>query len=99
MVRMALPIIRRMDSPIPIGRTPGHLSIAIRRQATKADNPLGATYEVHNLLARAATDSHRPAQWFLNDERRRFQPAASIPEGPAAPLDLRATLWIKEPSS
>ena len=40
-VEIALPMMRWAVSPIPIGRTPGHL--AMSRQATKADSPLGFT--------------------------------------------------------
>ena len=42
-VEIALPMIRRTVSPIPIGRTPGHLSRAMRWQATKEDSPSGST--------------------------------------------------------
>ena len=34
-VAIALLMMRRAISPIPIGRTPGHLSSAMSRQATK----------------------------------------------------------------
>ena len=39
-VRMALLMMLRAVSPIPMGLTPGHLSRAIRRQAVKAVRPL-----------------------------------------------------------
>ena len=40
MVRL---MIRRTVSLMPIGRTPGHLSNAMRQQATSGSNALGAT--------------------------------------------------------
>ena len=40
-VAIALPMIRRIVSPIPIGRTPGHLSRAMRRQPQKKTVLLG----------------------------------------------------------
>ena len=43
----ALAIIRRTVFPIPIGRTPGFLSRAIRRQARRGEIDFGSTYEVY----------------------------------------------------
>lgn len=60
-VAMAFPITHRAVSPIPIGLTPGHLSRAIRWQATRADVPLGSTYSEQSRLAVPASDSHRSA--------------------------------------
>ena len=42
-LRTALATILRAVSPIPIGRTPGHLSSAIRRQERKEETDLGST--------------------------------------------------------
>ena len=41
--RMALPMILRTVSPIPIGRIPGHLSRAIKRLAVSGATPCGST--------------------------------------------------------
>jgi len=40
---MALPIMRLIISPIPIGRTPGHLSSRRRRAAVSAEIDIGST--------------------------------------------------------
>ncbi len=42
------------DALAPMGLTPGHLSRAIRRQASRGEMPLGATKVVHSRLAMAA---------------------------------------------
>ena len=43
-------IIRGASSPNPTGRTPGHLSRTIRRQAVNASKPDGSTNFVLILL-------------------------------------------------
>ena len=86
----ALPIILLTTSPIPIGLTPGHLSRATSLQAVKASRPVESTNCWQMQRATIAIASHRSADSFLNDDRRHLQPAASIPDGPAAPLVLRA---------
>ena len=95
---IALPTIRRDISPTPIGLTPGRLSRAMSRQATKADSPLGSTKEEQIRLVVEARESHRSADADWNDVHMRFQAAASSPEGPAAPSVLRALLRISCPS-
>ena len=95
---IAFPMIRRTVSPTPIGLTPGHLSKAMSRQATKADSPLGSTKQEQIRLAVEARESHRSADAVLNDVHMRFQAAASSPEGPAEPSVLRAVLRISCPS-
>ena len=97
-VRIALLMIRRAVSPIPMGLTPGHLSSAIRRQAVKAVSPLGSTCDEQIRLATEAMASQRSAEKEEKEEQRRFQAAASRPEGPAAPSVLRAVLRIVCPS-
>ena len=57
---MALEIIRRGTSPMPIGLTPGHLSNGISRQATKALRPSGLTKEVQSLRPTAAREEQIP---------------------------------------
>ena len=69
---MALQIMRRTTSPTPTGRTPGHLSRAISRQATKAVRPLGSTRVVEMRLAREAKASQRSEEADLKEEHRRF---------------------------
>ena len=49
MVRTALAMMRRAVSPIPIGRTPGRLSRAIRRLASRGLIAVGSTYDEHSL--------------------------------------------------
>ena len=78
--------MRRLNvSPIPTGLTPGHLSSAMRRQATRADIPSGSTYPVHNLLASLAMDLHRSSEVLQKEEHILFQLPALSPEGPAEP--------------
>ena len=48
---MDFAIIRLGTSPIPIGRTPGLLSIGINRHATNADKLSGWTDEVYRRRA------------------------------------------------
>ena len=97
-VTMALPMILRTISPMPMGRTPGHLSRAMSLQATKADSPLGYTKQVLSRLATAAKVSHNSLEADLNELQSRFQAAASKPDGPAAPSILSAVLRINWPS-
>ena len=78
-------MIRRATSPIPIGRTPGHLSSAIRRQATNASMPDGSTKVVQILLATKDNAWHRSVEHDLNDIQRRRKATASRPDGPALP--------------
>ena len=89
---MALQMMRRTTSQTPIGRTPGHLSSAINRQATKAFRPLGSTRVVEMRLAKEASASHRSEEADLKDEHRNFHALQSRPEGPAAPSILRIVL-------
>ena len=65
---MTLQIMRRTTSPTPTGRTPGHLSRAISRQATKAVRPLGSTRVVEMRLAREAKASQRSEEADLKEE-------------------------------
>ena len=57
--RIAFEMMRRGTSPMPMGRTPGHLSKGIRRQATNADIDEGSTEDVHMLRPAAAMALHR----------------------------------------
>ena len=72
---IALPTIRRDISPTPIGLTPGCLSRAMSRQATKADSPLGSTKQEQIRLVVEARESHVSADADLNDVHMRFQAA------------------------
>ena len=95
---IAFPMMRRAVSPMPIGLTPGHLSRAMSRQATKADSPLGSTKQEQIRLAMEARASHKSVDADLNEVHMRFHAAASSPEGPAAPSILRTVLRISSPS-
>ena len=64
----------------PIGLTPGHLSSAIKREASRGDMPFGSTRVVHNLLARRVQSL--------------FHQSTCRPQGIAAPLTRRATLCM-----
>ena len=83
---IALQMIRRTVSPIPIGRTLGSLSRAMRRQATNDDRLAGSTKDVQRRFARIASAWHKLVEWDLNDVRIMcFQGFESSPDGPAAP--------------
>ena len=56
MVRMALAMIRLAVSPMPIGRTPGFLLRAIRRQANRGAVMEGSTMSVQRHRAVLARD-------------------------------------------
>ena len=94
--RIAFEMILLEVSQIPIGLTPGHLFSAINRQARKADRPLGSLKDVQRLLANMAIELHRSQEAEWKDVQRRLQQCiASSPEGPAAPLVLRAAERIQ----
>ena len=84
-IAMALPMISQTVTPMPMGRTPGHLSRATSLQAPKADSPPGCTKQVLSRLATAARVSHNSVESDLNEVQSRFHAAASKPDGPAAP--------------
>ena len=69
----------------------------MRRQATKAESPLGFIKVVQSLRAVAAKASQRSADADPNEVHSRFQEAVSRPEGPAAPSILRTVLRINCP--
>ena len=97
--RIAFAIMRRMVSPIPTGRTPGHLSNATSLQAVRDASPAGSTVVVQVCLANSATELHRSEQAFLKEAHKRFHPCESSPDGPAPPLNLRAAIRIHSPSN
>ena len=68
-----------------MGRTPGHLSSGMRRQATKALRPSGLTRVVAMRLVTLASEEQRLCEADLKEEHSRLQACASTPEGPAAP--------------
>ena len=53
---------------------------------------------VDRRLVIEATASQSSTESFWNDDSSRFHPAASIPNGPAAPSVLRAMEWMRGPS-
>ena len=95
---IAFPMILRTVSPIPMGRTPGHLSRAISLHAKNADNPCGSTKQVQSRLATDASMLHNSAEAVLNEVQSCFHAAVSRPDGPAAPSILRAVLRMSWPS-
>ena len=90
----AFDIMRLVTSHIPIGRTPGFLSSAIRRQARKGAIPQGSTREVHSLLARAAMDLQSSTDAVWKEVHSRLQPLAPILEGPAEPSVCSTALFF-----
>ena len=94
----ALAIIRLGISPIPMGPTPGFLFNAMSQQDNNGDKILGSMYSVHRRLAHSASDWHRALDADLKEVLSLRQALASRPEGPAAPLVLRAHDLITEAS-
>lgn len=72
-VRIALATILLGTSPIPIGRTPGHLSKGINLQATKALKCSGCMLSIHNRLPRAARAEHSSFEADLKELQSRLQ--------------------------
>ena len=95
---MALEMIRRGTSPMPIGLTPGHLFNGRRRQAMKALRASELTREVQSLRPTAAREEQRSLEADLNEEHSRRQAKASRPARPAAPLVLSAAFEIRSAS-
>jgi len=100
MNNMALEMIRRLVSPTPMGRTPGFLSSVITRQQARR----GKVYrDLHRTqqsakLQKQLSELHRSAEADWKEVHKRCQPAASMPEGPAAPSVLRQESRITAPS-
>ena len=98
-LRMALPMILRSVSQIPIGRTPGFLESGIKRQAMKGRMMVGSMKLVHSRLVAAARASQSclEAPWNIVHNLR--QQLASNPEGPAAPWQCKAAWRMVSPVS
>ena len=98
MVKMAFAMIRLAVSPIPIGRTPGHLLRAISRRDNRGAVAMGSTMSVHRRLAETAREWHRLLDAALKEVHSLLQQAAFSPEGPAEPVVLRAVDLIRDAS-
>ena len=98
MERTAFVMIHCAVSPMPIGRTPGFLSKAIRRLARSGAVDDGSTYDVQSRLATDARDSQRSHEAPLWLVHRRLHSRESRPEGPAAPFTFRAAARMTFPS-
>ena len=79
---------------MPIGRTPGCLSSAMRRQARSGAIDDGCTYEVQTLIATEAREAQRSLDAPLWLVQRRLHSWESRPEGSAAPFTLNAAEWM-----
>ena len=86
MESIALAIIRLAVSPMPLGRTPGFLSSAIRRQARRGETHLGSTRDVQSLFATRATELHRSVDAPLKAVHR-------VSNRVHRPLKVRLTRW------
>ena len=84
--RIAFTIILLTTSQMPIGRTPGFLSSAIRLQDVNGARPSGSTKSLQIRRVRSARELHRSLEADLKDEHNLLHPLASTPDGPAAPL-------------
>ncbi len=76
-----------------------HLSSAVSRQAVNTARPEGSTYVVQICLPSLASTSQRSEEAPRKVVRKRLQPRASMPEGPAAPSVLSAVARIRGPVS
>ena len=81
-----LAIIRLATSPMPIGRTPGFLSRAMRRHASRGEMHLGSTYDVQIHFAAMASELYRSVEAPLKAVQSLLHPCASNPDGPADPV-------------
>ena len=93
-VIIALPMMRRNDSPMPIGRTPGFLSSGIRRLLRRALTPEGSTCSVARRRATSATALQSSSEAVLNETSIRHQTYESAIEGPAASWIANAVLCM-----
>ena len=91
-------MIRLAVSPIPIGRTPGFLLRAMRRQARKGVMREGSTKLMQRRLVTSARDWQRSLEADLNEVHSLLQQRASKQEGPAAPDVRKAIDLIREAS-
>ena len=73
-----------------MGLTPGHLSIAIKRQAVMTVSPLASSYDEQILLVMETMASQTSEEKEEKEEQRCFQAAVSRPEGLMVPSALRA---------
>ena len=80
--------------PMPIGRTPGCFSSAVRRHARSGAMDEECTYVVLILVATDAREAQRSLDAPLWLVQRRLHWWKSRPEGPAAPFTLRAAEWM-----
>ena len=86
----ALAIIRLAVSPMPMGRTTGFLFRTMRQQASRGEMDFGSTNEVQILVEVEASVLQRSREAPLNEVHILLQPCASMPDGPADPVILRA---------
>ena len=76
-LRTALPIMRRMVSHIPMGRTPGSLLNGISRHAVRAARPIGSVKVVQMRRDKAAMALQRSLEAPWKPVQIRRLPAAS----------------------
>ena len=89
-----LPIIRLKTSPMPVGRTPGHLSSAIR-QALQEFKKFSSSVAI--LIASLDTALQRSIEGDLYDVKSRLHPPASKPDGPWLPFVFIKARFISDP--
>ena len=98
MLKMALSMMRLAVSPIPMGRTPGFLSEAIRWLAICGAVLAGSTNSVQRRFATKAKEWQSSKDGDLKEVHNLLHPSASRPEGPAAPWVCSAVGMIKTAS-
>ena len=81
-VSTALATILRTVSQIPIGRTPGFLLRATKRQAKSGLSPSGSTKVVQIFLVRRANEWQISSEADLKEVHILLHPCASIPDAP-----------------
>ena len=83
---------------MPIGRTSGFSSRAIKLQLSKGCKASGSVKDVDVRLSTEAKEQQRSDDAAQNDVHKCLQPKASTPEGPADPSIRKAGRQIKSPS-
>ena len=95
--RITLPIILLATSPIPMGLTPGCLSMAMSLHDVITFRPTGSTKMVQKRRPTAATALRRSRDASWKEEHICLQSAASNPEGSAAPSICIAVVRMSWP--
>ena len=90
-----LQIIIRRHSPMPIGRTPGHLSSAINLPETSARTFEHVNIRLQIFVARVATSSLKCELWAPWRNKTVCQSSESVSEAPELPCKERVVFSLE----